>query len=438
MEGVIIMSLSSSEQNIHIFQHHIIKQYIYSMGFAELKRFFNGETIIPDLIFREAQKSFAEELSLSSFSLEKNTAATSISGKATVVYKFPSVNFSSGCRYIFFIELEHDLPMFLTVEKEEEDKELHLYEWLSSEEKKDHGIVEEGYYSVRSKIFVSVLGNTNSDDEASDKDIFFKTEAPKPRILPIGSINPPNLDVVKPYPEIYINNTTTPNSSTSFPQTSSSLYALSNSEKSSKPNKSYKGFFKFIGFVLFVMTIVGLFAGLRGLWISGLILFIIDLIIIKKGDKILKSKLAVFGSVLIPIILVLVFTIPNNTPENTSGYEKVTLSSSNFEEYFNIDSSYSFTHSYWGNDYVDLSIDIVPDSSDYGASSYSSSSITVKIKYYFSEYSQSYYYTSYETVTITLNKSSDYYYSGSKTLYCDEDDNYLSYEITSVSGTIYI
>ena len=113
---------------------------------------------------------------------------------------------------------------------------------------------------------------------------------------------------------------------------------------------------------------------------------------------------------------------------------KITLSSSNFEDYFTITTSAE----YRGNT-VTISYSIKPKSTAYAADSSSSSSITVKLRGGVYPYSFSTSPTYSSTETITLYKSSGYKKSGTITVYVSSgaDEIYWGTDVTSASGTIY-
>lgn len=112
---------------------------------------------------------------------------------------------------------------------------------------------------------------------------------------------------------------------------------------------------------------------------------------------------------------------------------KITLTSSNFEDYFTITTSAEYV----GNK-VTISYSIKPKSTSYAANSLSSSSITHKLKGGVYLYQFSTTPTSSNSASITLNKSSGYKASGTITITVStsNDEIYWGTEVTSCSGTI--
>ena len=112
---------------------------------------------------------------------------------------------------------------------------------------------------------------------------------------------------------------------------------------------------------------------------------------------------------------------------------KITLTSSNFEDYFTITTSAEYV----GNK-VTISYSIKPKSTAYVSNSSSSSSITLKLKGGVYLYQFSTTPTSSNSASITLNKSSGYKASGiiTITVSTSNDEIYWGTEVTSCSGTI--
>ena len=112
---------------------------------------------------------------------------------------------------------------------------------------------------------------------------------------------------------------------------------------------------------------------------------------------------------------------------------KITLTSSNFEDYFTITTSAEYV----GNK-VTISYSIKPKSTAYASNSSSSSSITLKLKGGVYLYQFSTTPTSSNSASITLNKSSGYKASGiiTITVSTSNDEIYWGTEVTSCSGTI--
>ena len=118
---------------------------------------------------------------------------------------------------------------------------------------------------------------------------------------------------------------------------------------------------------------------------------------------------------------------------SSSSSNKITLTSSNFEDYFTITTSAEYV----GNK-VTISYSIKPKSTSYASNSLSSSSITLKLKGGVYLYQFSSTPTSSNSASITLNKSSGYKASGTITITVStsNDEIYWGTEVTSCSGTI--
>lgn len=118
---------------------------------------------------------------------------------------------------------------------------------------------------------------------------------------------------------------------------------------------------------------------------------------------------------------------------SSTSSNKITLTSSNFEDYFTITTSAEYV----GNK-VTISYSIKPKSTSYASNSLSSSSITLKLKGGVYLYQFSTTPTSSNSASITLKKSSGYKASGTITITVStsNDEIYWGTEVTSCSGTI--
>jgi hypothetical protein len=123
----------------------------------------------------------------------------------------------------------------------------------------------------------------------------------------------------------------------------------------------------------------------------------------------------------------------NSSNSRTTG-QKITLTTSNFETYFTVSVSVSYS-----NSTAKISYRITPKSSTYASNSNSTTSIDVNVKVGFYSSSTASFATTSKSIYITLSKSSGYESSGTSTLNLSSN-NYSYYTkatIQSCSGTIY-
>lgn len=124
----------------------------------------------------------------------------------------------------------------------------------------------------------------------------------------------------------------------------------------------------------------------------------------------------------------------SSSSSGTQSGSKIVLSTSNFEDYFTITTSASFT----GNT-LTINYSIAPKSTAYASKSASATSISVKLKGGVYSTSTSSYPFSSNTSSITLLKSAGYKKEGKITITVSSSYSsvYWNTEITSCSGTIY-
>lgn len=161
----------------------------------------------------------------------------------------------------------------------------------------------------------------------------------------------------------------------------------------------------------------------------------------KWGQLDIKLETMKIISIALAVIMgiVCIVSLAVSSSSSNSSSRSVTLTSSNFEDYFTLDSSCSLSYYTSGSKTATYNYSISPKSSfKYSNNSNNPSSITVTIGLDISSYSSSYVTPSDYKIYITLYKSNGYKTSGTKTYYnLNTNKKYWSDGIYSVSGTIY-
>lgn len=434
------MSLTSHENNIYIFQQYVLRNQIWGMSQKDFLEFFNGYTALAISTFLTSSKSIAQEMGLSSFRLENNVASTRISNRQTIVYKFPTVSFSTGCRYIFVIQGEASLPTYITIENDSNGGLL-LCKWTSENEHIVYGNIEDSFFNIKNEISLKIIGQSPDSNTSENEDIFSLNTKPA-----IQSNDVSKTPIIEPKAASLSNNNFYENLSTN---TIFSPLGNNNSPSISKPAQEdkenyfadikFKKRFKKLVFLLIVLTIIGFSIDSLPMGISCLILSITGIVVTSVGRKILKSKGAVIAAILVPVILIVSIVVPiqHASGESVSAEEnKVTLSKSNFDDYFTLTSDCTISSYGYYSYYADYEFSISPKEAFYN-SSLSSSTITVVIGLDISSSSYTYSNPSEHLITVNLLKSNDYEYSSTQSFSCSSYEQYWLDGIYSITGVIY-
>lgn len=218
---------------------------------------------------------------------------------------------------------------------------------------------------------------------------------------------------------------------TSTPTSTYSSQWTNNSSTSSEHN-GYRILLGIIAAICGILMIVGFAIGNVAMGIAFIILGLAFGIGCGAFYMLKENKKALLAVVLVPIVLILAVVVPVASCSSDDSNGKVSLSISNFENYFTVSASGPSS----GRS-ATVNYSIAPKKSSYSSNS-ESTTITVKIKI---SVRSSRYSTlrKSETVSVTLNKSSGYKKSGSITINLGSSNYsslYYDTEITSCRGTI--